>query len=131
MLGLILWEKENTMKYWMIALVALLLGSGPLVAEDAFQIRVGRPGARDLTDRVRELERTVTQMERRIFDLERLDRPREEGSRWITCYLKTPFDGIFLATERTEIAARAQALQRCAGKANQVFCKERELLCGR
>ncbi|RYZ98644.1 MAG: hypothetical protein EOP11_20370 [Proteobacteria bacterium] len=87
-----------------------------------------------MRSRIEMLERAVEQLQRKVFDLQRGPDFREPDYRvkMTTCYLKTPFDGTFMATEPTETAARAKALTKCNGKLNgsSIFCKEEALKCG-
>ena len=98
-------------------------------AEDVFRIEIGKGGGSEseLRYRVLQLERAVDQLQRKVFQLESGGGNR---ANWTTCYIKTPFDGTFSATEPTETAARAKALEKCSNKASSTFCQERELKCG-
>lgn len=124
------------MKNWIAAFVvgALLAGASPLVAEDIFRIEVGKSGRsssdRELKFRVAQLELAVDQLQRKVFSLENDRSQAKPSPTWTTCYIKTPFDGTFSATEPTETAAKARALEKCSAKASSTFCAERELKCG-
>lgn len=129
------------MKNWIMAFVAgaLLAGATPLIAEEVYRIEIGRPGKsnpsysdRDLKFRLAQLELAVDQLQRKVFDLETIRRePKTPAPSWTTCMIKTPFDGVFSATEPTEMAAKAKAMEKCAKKSgNSISCNERELKCG-
>lgn len=127
------------MKRWIFSLTALALFASfaaPASAEDIFRIDMGKSKSaseRELRQRVEMLERAVEQLQRKVFDLQRTPDYREPDYRgkMNTCYLKTPFDGTFMATEPTETAARARALGKCNEKLKgSIFCKESELKCG-
>lgn len=129
------------MKRWILGFVvgALLAGASAGMAEDIFRIEFGRPGSpsrpseRDLQWRVNQLERAVDQLQRKVFDLQ-FNAPSRPNSTWTTCFIKTPFDGTFSATEPTETAARAGAIQKCNNKnsgSKSIFCDESKLQCGK
>jgi hypothetical protein len=124
------------MKSWIFAFVAgtFLAGATPLVAEDIFRIEIGRGDRgysdRELQRRVRQLELAVDQLQRKVFELE-YRRGRENSRKeLVTCYIETPFDGTFRASEATETAARAKALEKCHTKAGNVFCSDSKVKCG-
>lgn len=129
------------MKRWILGVTALatlaaFAAAKPAAAEEVFRIEMGKSknySERELRLRVEMLERAVEQLQRKVFDLQ--TRPGYEDTRYkmTTCYLKTPFDGTFMATEPTETAAKARTLEKCNQKANgskSIFCKEEELKCG-
>jgi hypothetical protein len=133
------------MKRWILGVTALCLTFGvagsAIAAEEVFRIEMGKSKSaseRELRQRVEMLERAVEQLQRKVFDLQRTPEYREPEyhrpifSKMTTCYLKTPFDGTFMATEPTETAARARTLTKCNDKLNggSIFCKESEIKCG-
>ncbi|MGZ3651028.1 MAG: bZIP transcription factor [Bdellovibrionota bacterium] len=139
------------MRSWIFGFVvsALLFGATPLVAEDIYRIEAGKSRDRDLQRRVQRLEQAVDQLQRKVFDLETRPSGTPPGagspsggfagppagtsaSTFTTCYIKTPFDGTFSATEPTETAARAGALEKCNAKAkSSIYCEEKDLKCGK
>lgn len=124
------------MKRWIIGFVvgSILAGATPLLAEDVFRIDFGqvKDRDRDLQWRVSQLERAVDQLQRKVFELQFNNPPSRPGSNWTTCFIKTPFDGTFSATEPTETAARARAVERCEqNKKGSIFCEARHLTCGK
>jgi hypothetical protein len=127
--------------------VGALLAASPVAsAEEIFRIETNRSSSRSSSDRelrsrIADLERAVDQLQRKVFELQMgkdYDRPSFTwpGNSYrpvkdITCYLKTPFDGTFMATQSTETAARARTLDKCTSKLNNsVFCKEDNIKCG-
>ena len=117
---------------WGFVCAALCFGALPLVAEDIFRIEIGKgSSSRDLQWRVQRLEQAVDQLQRKVYDLE--SHPSAPpASSLTTCYIKTPFDGTFSATEATETAARAGALEKCNAKAkSSIYCGENDLKCGK
>lgn len=131
------------MKRWILGVTVLSLSLGGLFggatvasAEDIFRIEMGKSKSyseRELRQRIEMLERAVEQLQRKVFDLQREPEYSRPGfGKMTTCYLKTPFDGTFMATEPTETAARAITLKKCNDKLNgsSIFCKESELKCG-
>ena len=127
-----------------MALAGLILGlfailPASLFAQNGLQgiirIDVGRNdknvSSDELRQRVWELERAVQQLQMRVFSLEMTGGQKPPISTFTTCYIKTPFDGTFSATEPTETAARAAALEKCGAKANGIHCNERNVKCGK
>lgn len=100
--------------------------------DDIFRIEIGKSSGgsdRDLRERVWMLERAVDQLQRKVFQLE-----NEGGSRGghTTCYIKTTFHGTFSATEPTETAAKAKAMERCSEKIKHGFdCDDDRVKCGK
>jgi len=129
------WVGLISMRSWIFGFVvsALFFGAVPLIAEDVYRIEIGKNRDRDLQWRVQRLEQAVDQLQRKVFDLE--SRPvatPPAASAFTTCYIKTPFDGTFSATEPTETAARAGALEKCNAKAkSSIYCEEKDLKCGK
>lgn len=123
------------MKKWILGFVSasFLFGALPLIAEDVFRIEVGKSsGDRDLKWRVQRLEMAVEQLQRKVFDLENSKSSALPSSSFTTCYIKTPFDGTFTATEATETAARAGALEKCNNKSkSSIYCEEKDMKCGK
>lgn len=125
------------MKKWIWGFVvgAFLAGAAPGMAEDVFRIEIGRRDSsrnsdRELYRRIYDLERAVEQLQRKVFKLE-LGNANPPAASMTTCYLKTPFDGTFSATEATETAARAKVLEKCTKASSETFCQERNLKCGK
>lgn len=120
----------------------LLIGLGVGVARDLnakmpdiIRIEVGereKSGSNsEMQYRVWMLERAVAQLQARVFELELGKSSNTPESQMTTCYIRTPFDGTFTATEATETAAKAKAMEKCAAKANSIHCSERDAKCGK
>lgn len=114
-------------------------GSG---LEGIVRIEVGRNDGNvsndELRRRVWELERAVQQLQMRVFSLEVTGAqrpasvPAEPAQPKVTCFIKTPFDGTFSATESTETAAKAAAMEKCSTKVKVGFhCEEDRVKCGK
>lgn len=137
---------QNRIQYWtskllMEFLVFCILLSGfllsaPARAEEVFRIEIGsrENGSREeMSRRVYELERAVQQLQRRVFELE-LKKTEDKSSvttSMTTCYITTAFNGTFSATEMTETAARAKALEKCSAVVQGIGCEEHRLKCGK
>jgi len=49
----------------------------------------------------------------------------------ITCFIETPFDGLFDATEATETKARIEAVKACMAKVkSRIHCSAQKVKCG-
>lgn len=115
-------------------LLSLLVAFSPRAqaGDDIFRIEIGKSSGgsdRELRERVWMLERAVDQLQRKVFQLE-----NEGGGRggYTTCYIKTTFDGTFSATEPTETAAKAKAMERCSDKIKHGFaCDDDKVKCGK
>ncbi|MCO5143492.1 MAG: hypothetical protein M9962_10425 [Oligoflexia bacterium] len=125
------------MKKWILGFVTagLLVGSMPTLAEDVFRIEIGTKkrthwNQKEAMERIYRLELAVEQLQRKVFDLESRQHQPLPEKKWTTCYINTPFDGTFTATEPTETAAKALALSKCNEKSSSTFCKERDIKCG-
>lgn len=132
------------MRTWMIVAGCLLLSTFA-IGEVLYKVEVrNKPESSkgELYSRIYALELAVNQLQRKVFELEYRTggtvivplpgtTPSPDKSAWITCYIRTPFDGTYSATEPTETAARAGALEKCAGKANQMYCHESSVKCGK
>lgn len=90
---------------------------------------------REVWRRVWMLERAVAQLQERVFQLE--GRPPTSTTPGVnpkdmtTCYIRTPFNGTYTATEATETAARAKAIEACSAKASSIHCGESDVKCGK
>jgi hypothetical protein len=96
----------------------------------------------ELWNRVWMLERAVAQLQEKVFELQMrrghggggviiVPNPGTNPKEMTTCYIKTPFNGTFTATEATETAAKAKVMQDCANKASSIHCGEDDVKCGR
>jgi hypothetical protein len=131
----------------LILTLMLTFCSSEVNAEEIFRIQIGSNSIsgtsptsggnllsyreRELLRRIHQLELAVDQLQRKVFDMEN---DRSYRPIWTTCYIQTPFDGTFRATEPTQTAARAKVLDRCAktvGHSSATFCQEREVKCGK
>ncbi len=112
----------------MKVLLCLLFLSAHLRAEEVVRIEA----AKSDQERIRRLEMAVEQLQKKIFGAEIAKPALSTANGFTTCVIKTPFDGTFMATEPTEMAARASTLEKCNGKTmNSIYCVEKELKCGK
>lgn len=87
----------------------------------------------ELWTRVWMLERAVAQLQARVFELEGKPGavvPIQHPKDMTTCYIKTPFNGTFTATEATKTAAQAKVMEACSAKASSIHCDEDDVKCG-
>ena len=121
------------MKTLQFTALLMLATVGPIAADDLFRVVIGRESDRssaDLARRVTFLERAVYQMQERVFNLEAKPVSVVAPSTFTTCYIKTPFNGTFTATEPTEMAARANTMKKCSDGGGDIHCRESDLKCG-
>ena len=92
---------------------------------------------RELKKRIRKLERAVAQLQRQVFNLEYKDSvPAGTGGTEVkekkfTCYLETPFEGLFSETRESLTEAKAAAAKTCSEKTkNSLYCKIEKATCG-
>lgn len=84
----------------------------------------------DLAARVLRLEKAVEQLQKKVFPAESVRTTSAPAAVGVTCSLKTPFDGIFSATDAKEDSARATALEKCNQKTKRsIYCVEKDLQC--
>ena len=79
--------------------------------------------SRELSRRVNRLERAVRELQNRIYDFEDDSVPATREVTVYTCVLPTSFDGTFIGKGKTEVEARANAVNSCK-KAGAPFCYE-------
>jgi hypothetical protein len=89
--------------------------------------------SRELRKRIKKLERAVAQLQRRVFELEY----KESGAIGIieekkfTCYIETPFEGLFSETRSSQTEAKAAVSKTCSQKTNNsLYCKMDKVKCG-
>lgn len=102
------------MKTWTLILLFISFSSS-LEARD----RTCDP---DLTERVRSLELTVSQLQDEIY------RSRSSVRPYFSCMLTTPLGGTYSGQGPTLIEAKARTLNTCE-KGNKGFCVEEKLVC--
>ena len=93
----------------------------------------------DLRRRVRSLQEAVIDLQARVDQLEaRVGVTTATGTLApaaaatpITCYVETPFDGLFDATEVNETKARVEAVKACMAKVkSRIHCSAEKVKCG-
>ena len=89
----------------------------------------------ELRQKVLRLERAVAQLQRRIFELEYADIGKGESPRKnptsFTCYIETPFEGLFSVTKASKTEAKAAVAAECSQKTkNSLHCKIENATCG-
>jgi hypothetical protein len=97
----------------------------------------------ELRQKIRALQENVIDLEMRVQKLEakpeqKMGMPpsnlssssNPEGK--VTCFLETPFDGLFDATDVNETRARVEAVKACMGKVkSRIHCSTEKVKCGR
>ena len=82
--------------------------------------------AAELRQKIRALQENVIDLENRLQKLE----GNSEGK--VTCFIETPFDGLFDATDVNETRARVEAVKACMGKVkSRIHCSTEKVKCGR
>ncbi len=106
------------------------LNSAQAHAEEIFRIEVGRDynryTQRDLQRRVWELERAVSQLQARVFELElsRLKAPTATPAPLETWLCKISAMGVtYTGTGATRAIAEHKVMETCKEKADDFFCK--------
>lgn len=89
---------------------------------------------KELKQRVLRLERAVAQLQRRVFELEYSDMNKDSSSQkapTYTCYIETPFEGLFTVTRPSKTEAKAAVAAECSQKTkNSLYCKIENAVCG-
>lgn len=133
----IVFEKKPKMNKKTIALCSLIsffgLVASPLSADhdDFISIEVGGPkvtSKKRLAKRVRLLEGAVLHLQDRLY---RLETASTSATPMTTCYIQTPFDGTFTATRPTRTAAKGDVMRQCTKKADETWCREKKVKCGK
>lgn len=86
----------------------------------------------ELRRRIRRLQDAVIDLQERVERLE--DKLGTSGSpdTKVTCFLETPFDGVFDATEINETKARVEAVKACMSKVkSRIHCAADKVKCGK
>ena len=117
-----------------LALVILvLLGifhTSHLKADDVFRIQFGKTydgySNEELRRRVWELERAVSQLQSKVFQLE-VSHDRPVFSEW-TCHIQS-FGATHVATGGTRSSALAMVLKKCGDATNPIHCHESDVRC--
>lgn len=89
----------------------------------------------DLKKRIRQLQEAVIDLQSRVDSLEAKlggsTSSSASNSAGVTCYIETPFDGVFDATSPTETKARIEAVKACMGKVkSRIHCASEKVKCG-
>ena len=124
-------------KFLIPAILLALFLSGSILAEEfngsiklgknVIRIDVG-DSDRNLSMRVRRLERAVRQLQDRVFELEN-DSPISDDPRW-TCVLKNDWNRTYIGKSMTKVGAKADAMQKCGRVETSSFnCEEDDIVC--
>lgn len=95
----------------------------------------------ELRKRIRHLQEAVIDLQTRVDQLEaRLGGATTATATGtvapapatnVTCFIETPFDGLFDATEATETKARIEAVKACMAKVkSRIHCSAQKVKCG-
>lgn len=102
--------------------------------------------ATELRQKIRALQENVIDLESRVQKLEAKAEqkmgvasssvapsiPSSGSEGKITCFIETPFDGLFDATDVNETRARVEAVKACMGKVkSRIHCSTEKVKCGR
>jgi hypothetical protein len=86
--------------------------------------------SRENAKRIANLERAVRELQNRVYDLEDDARPTTREVKVYTCSLTSAFKGAYIGKGRSEVEARADAMQRCTMAADDrsaFFCGEERI----
>lgn len=123
-------EGEKMRKSIFILASLGILFCGPTFAEDVFRIEVGRDynhySNDELRRRVWELERAVSQLQSRVFQLE-VNESRPQKNPW-TCTIQS-FGKTHVSNADTKASALAKVLKKCSDATNAVHCHESDVKC--
>jgi uncharacterized protein YceH (UPF0502 family) len=95
----------------------------------------------ELRKRIRQLQESVIDLQTRVDNLEAklgVAAPTTTTTSAVapvagnsTCYIETPFDGLFDATAATETKARIEAVKACMAKVkSRIHCSSEKVKCG-
>ncbi len=124
-----------------ICLLSLFFFAAPLIsAQKGTTTRIEIfDDAKDLSNS--ELRRKVRRLQDAVIDLqERVERleeklgttPSSNTTTTTTCYIETPFDGVFDATDSNETKARIEAVKSCISKVkSRIHCSAEKVKCGK
>lgn len=103
-----------------LSFAIFLLLAVPARSEEVFRIQVGgdyqRYSHSDLQRRVWELERAVSQLQNRVFQLEASAKPSGSGDTWL-CTV-TAMGDTFTGTGGSKAVAQAEAIKSCKNARN-------------
>lgn len=121
-------------------LVALSILSLSFVAQSGPRLELSddrNASPAELRKRIRHLQEAVIDLQTRVDNLEAklgvatpvVGAPAAAVSS--TCYVETPFDGLFDATASTETKARIEAVKACMNKVkSRIHCSAEKVKCG-
>jgi hypothetical protein len=127
-------DYDCDMKFLLIVSALYLITTPPSEAAPkakevapAYQVQIA-----DLMKRMTELESTVSDLQRKVVDLEGHARTAAEVG-WTTCTIETTFNGKFIATEPTKTAAIEKVVDNCKAGAggNSIYCDKERANCGK
>lgn len=106
------------MKNLLVAILLLVssIASADIIRGGGFDNR----GRNDDSQRVRELEKQVADLNQRLVRCEDSNRPVFKD---VTCMVSSDMNSFFIGKGHTEIDAKAAALQSCQNSINAMFCK--------
>lgn len=109
----------------LLAFITFALLSTSVKAEEVFRIEIGKDYHRysqsDLQRRVWELEKAVSQLQARVFQMEAKPQPTNDS--WV-CTIKAMSDS-YMGTGPTKAMATSKAMEKCRQeRGDGFFCKD-------
>ncbi|MEZ4814117.1 MAG: hypothetical protein R3A80_02785 [Bdellovibrionota bacterium] len=103
-------------------------------AKDRLELSNEKSGSTaELRKRIRKLQEAVIDLQERVDQLEGKSGATGTAvaSGDVTCFIETPFDGLFDATAPTETKARIEAAKACMAKVkSRIHCSAEKVKCG-
>lgn len=129
------------MRSFYLIILTTLFASNLLGAQARLQLSDDRDATpAELRKRIRHLQEAVIDLQTRVDQLEaRLGTSANTATvsgtlapaANVTCYIETPFDGVFDATAATETKSRIEAVKACMGKVkSRIHCSSQKVKCG-
>lgn len=125
-------------RFFLIALTILSF-SNFLSAQARLQLSDDREASpTELRKRIRHLQEAVIDLQTRVDQLEaRLGAGANAATGAaataanVTCFIETPFDGVFDATAPTETKSRIEAVKACMARVkSRIHCSSQKVKCG-
>lgn len=122
--------------FFLISALALCFSSLAFT-KDRLELSNEKSGSTtELRKRIRKLQEAVIDLQERVDQLE--GKAGASGAAGaavasgdVTCFIETPFDGLFDATAPTETKARIEAAKACMAKVkSRIHCSAEKVKCG-
>jgi peptidoglycan hydrolase CwlO-like protein len=82
--------------------------------------------------KVKKLESRISELEKRIEKLEAANADLVSAATPVTCFIETPFDGLYDSTDVNETKARIEAVKACMAKVkSRIHCSSEKVKCGK